>query len=280
MRLHTLYYPLTAAPFPGAARHVETPPSAPLRPYIRCFWGPPKPGPDGISAEGELVIPDTCMDLIFELNAERGERSARFCTLNDRPFYSRGAPPGDRFAIRFYPWTASMLTGESLAGSRNGCFDGAELFPRLTRETLRVLEETPDYETRCRRTERLLGELLQSPSFSAECMNALELVLRREGRVGVEEAAAFACVSRRHLERRFAAAFGLTPKTLFRLTRYQLLWQSAATDPTFSQADAAYRFGYVDQAHMANEFRSFHSMSLQKALRYMHRPYGAQSGEK
>ncbi len=83
MPLHHLYHPITSTPFQQTAQHVETAPSKPLLPFIRCFWGPPKKREGGESVR-ELVIPDTCMDLIFEtdrkpeIGAHASARSATF----------------------------------------------------------------------------------------------------------------------------------------------------------------------------------------------------------
>ena len=124
MPLHHLYHPITSTPFQQTAQHVETVPSKPLLPFIRCFWGPPKKREGGESVR-ELVIPDTCMDLIFETDRKTGNRSARFCTISDVSFVSNPSETivKERFGIRFYPWTAARLTVRPLTGTKNGCYD-------------------------------------------------------------------------------------------------------------------------------------------------------------
>ena len=137
---------------------------------------------------------------------------------------------------------------------------------------LDVLKETPVFPERCARTEKILYEALWQKTDAPDCLNVLEGFLRRDGRWSVQEAAESVCVSEGQLERLFAASFGVTPKTMMRLLRYQCLWQSAVFDPAFRQADAAIRFGYTDQAHMANEFRLYHTMPLKQALQLARDP--------
>ena len=273
MPLHHLYHPITSTPFQQTAQHVETAPSKPLLPFIRCFWGPPKKREGGESVR-ELVIPDTCMDLIFETDRKTGNRSARFCTISDVSFVSNPSETivKERFGIRFYPWTAARLTVRPLTGTKNGCYDGELFFPSLVKAVLDVLKETPAFPERCARTEKILYEALWEKMDAPDCLNVLEGFLRREGRWSVQEAAESVCVSERQLERLFAASFGVTPKTMMRLLRYQCLWQSAVFDPSFRQADAAIRFGYTDQSHMANEFRLYHAMPLKQALQLARDP--------
>lgn len=266
MQLHLLYHPITSTPLQQSARHWEVNPSESLQPYIRCFWGPIKAGV--AEKTGELVIPDTCMDLIFDKNRLTGERTARFCTLSDASFISN--PAGilitERFGIRMYPWTAALLTNRPLNGTKNRCCEGEDFFPALTKAVLAMLEETTSFSIRCLRAERIVYNALWQKNGSPDCLNILEGFLRREGRWSVKEAAQSVCVSSRQLERMFASSFGVTPKTMMKLLRYQCLWQSAVYDPSFHQADAALRFGYTDQAHMANEFRLYHTMTLKQAL--------------
>lgn len=266
MQLHLLYHPITSTPLRQSARHWEVSPSEPLQPYLRCFWGPVK---EGIAEKvGELVIPDTCMDLIFEKDSLTGQRTVHFCTLNDEAFVSNpsGTIVKERFGIRMYPWTVALLTKRPLNGTKNGCCEGEDFFPALTKAVLAMLEETTSFSARCILAESIIYEALWQKSGSPDCLNVLDGFIRREGRWSVKEAAQSICVSSRQLERLFASHFGVTPKTMMKLLRYQCLWQSAVHDPTFRPADAALRFGYTDQAHMANEFRLYHTMPLKQAL--------------
>ena len=65
--LTRLYHPITGTPFQSDETYREVTPCAALAPYIRCFWGSEHP----LLArphEGGIVIPDTCMDIIFTLD--------------------------------------------------------------------------------------------------------------------------------------------------------------------------------------------------------------------
>lgn len=39
MKLHKIYHPITATPYKYTSDYMEFEPRAPLKPYIRCFWG-------------------------------------------------------------------------------------------------------------------------------------------------------------------------------------------------------------------------------------------------
>ncbi|WP_188726200.1 AraC family transcriptional regulator [Pseudoclavibacter endophyticus] len=59
--------------------------------------------------------------------------------------------------------------------------------------------------------------------------------------------------SRRQLARRCTQEFGLSPKRLVRVARFERSWRSAASGTPL--ADVAALAGYADQSHLANEWR-------------------------
>lgn len=89
--LSPLYFPITAKP-----NHTsEFLPSHALQPFIRCFWG--SVDVESIQQpETETIIPDTCMDIIWDLDRESGNTNTFFSGINDTPFEvsSDGKPGG------------------------------------------------------------------------------------------------------------------------------------------------------------------------------------------
>ena len=67
-RLSGMYHPITGTPFQSDETYMEWAPCNALKPYIRCFWGTKQPVHGG-KKEGQqgIVIPDTCMDVIFDI---------------------------------------------------------------------------------------------------------------------------------------------------------------------------------------------------------------------
>ena len=84
MELNKLYYPITSTPLKKNALYREFEPCSALKPYIRCFWGTTELIAQ--NAENTLVIPDTCMDIIFMANYTKNLLTSNFCGINDRTF--------------------------------------------------------------------------------------------------------------------------------------------------------------------------------------------------
>ncbi len=267
--LAQLYHPITGAPFQADETYREVAPCKTLQPYIRCFWGSEHPlaaRPD----EAGLVVPDTCMDIIFDIDYAHNRISGSFCALDEHAYRTPASTEtgglSATFAIRFYAWTASLFAEDKLNGSANQAFPAEAFFRRIERMLTPILFEETTLLSKVLAAERALLAVLRPEKADPTVMNAIHHILRTEGRVRISEVSAGLALSARQLERRFDAAMGISPKALASLMRYQLLWQDMALNPRFDPLDAVARFGYTDQAHLLGDFRKRHLMSPREAI--------------
>lgn len=270
--LSALYHPLTATPFMRSAAHTEIPPCPALKPYIRCFWGTTEPvrSDSGLTAPS-LVIPDTCMDIIFTLNHTRQTLHSRFCAMDESAYAAMAAEDGtvtSTFAIRFYAWTATLFTKHPLAGSKNQAFDAADFFPELCKAMTPMLLSVPSLQERAAIASRYLLPHLDWLCMNSTLMNAVDSIITARGTLSIDDLAARNAVSRKSLERLFAEHIGLSPKGFSSLVRYQMLWQELCLGRPSSTLDLVEKFGYYDQAHLLNDFKRHHSMTPTQAIRY------------
>ena len=267
--LSQLYRPITGTPFQADETYREVAPCPALQPYIRCFWGSEYPLPERPHAGG-LVIPDTCMDIIFDVDYAHNRISSSFCALDEHAYRTPASAESGglsaTFAIRFYAWTANLFAEDKLNGSANQAFPAEAFFRRIERMLLPILFEETTLIGKVLAAEKALLSVLRPDKADPAVMNAIHHILRTEGRARINEVSAGLALSARQLERRFDAAMGLSPKALAGLMRYQLLWQDMALSPRFDPLDAVARFGYTDQAHLLGDFRRRHLMSPKNAL--------------
>ena len=267
--LSQMYHPLTGTPFQHDETYREVAPCAALAPYIRCFWGSERPLPDR-PAQGGIIIPDTCMDIIFHMDFVAGRLSAVFCALDETSALTEASSASGgltaTFAIRFYAWTAALFAEAPLHGSANGRFPAEQFFRRIVQALSPVMRTEASLADKIRAAESVLLAQLNTGRADPDVLNALHHMLRTSGRVRVREAAAALAFSPRQLERRFDACMGLSPKAVSALMRYQLLWQDLLLSPRFDALDAVARYGYADQAHLLHDFHRRHLMSPREAL--------------
>ena len=270
--LSSVYRPITAESSVYKQTYLEAEPCDELKPYIRCFWGTQKQYKrDGKSKNTNvLVIPDTCMDIIFNVNHTENTVNSGFCAINERAFISSEDTNTEvsAFAIRFYPWGTALFSDEALKGSKNQYFDLEVYFDYLKKELEPLLFEVDSFFERIKITEKILIKHINQKRQNDYVMNALYQMIRSRGTSRVADICSYASVSSKHLERLFNDHIGISPKGLQSLIRYQMLWKDILQDENFNVLDAVYKYGYFDQAHLINDFKKYHLMSPEKAKRF------------
>lgn len=266
--LEKMYRPITASPFQNDDTYCEIAPCDALKPYIRCFWGTRLPLVADAGGEG-LVIPDTCMDIIFDINYIQNRCDGCFCAIDERSFASVGEGGGDvvaTFAIRFYAWSAILFAERDMRGSKNGFFPVEEFYGALKAELQPLLFDVPALCDKVRAAEAFLLKRLCESRMNSDMMNAVYYMVSSCGRARISDICGYSAVSEKTLERLFNYNMGISPKSFSSLVRYQLLWQELALRGGLSVLDAVEKYGYADQAHLLNDFRRRHTMSPQRAL--------------
>ncbi len=270
--LTDMYHPITGAPFRNSDAYCEIAPCEALRPYIRCFWGTrcPVAGQTEQTASG-IVIPDTCMDIIFDINYTRNSYNGFFCTVDEHSYRTGGAAAPDiiaTFAIRFYAWTAVLFSEQELTGRKNCAFDVGEFFSGLKTELEPLLFDVPTLNGKAAVAEGALLKRLSADRTNNDLLNAVYYMLKTSGRAKISDICEYTSVTERRLERIFNYNMGVSPKTFSSLLRYQLLWQDMVKYPDLRIMDAVEKYGYTDQAHLLRDFKRRHLTTPSQALEY------------
>ena len=223
-----------------------------------------------------LVIPDTCMDLIFSFDPVRNEEADLFSGINDRVFELHPENlPALRidFGIRLYFWAVPLFTEMSLCQALNADVPVEAHFGQLGRELREAVRQAETLSGRARLAQRILLKHLHADRKNNTVMNAAYRILSGKGALDIPEAAQYASVSQRQLERLFHSQIGVSPKKLAGLVRYQSLWNDVIRNPELPIQTAVESYGYSDQSHLLNDFRKYHGMTPGQA-RLMAMPTG------
>lgn len=270
MKCFKNYTPITAMPYRHSDSYVEIEPCAALKPYIRCFWGSRDiyTMEAGVGTEN-VVVPDTCMDVIFTVNYTDNSLSDLFCGIDDRAFSGGGTNMVSQrlsvFAVRFYAWSAVLFAEESMRTCRNFYGGAGGYFSWLARALGERLWETTGIEERVQLAEGALFQRMDLRREEPVFMDAVAEILSRRGALRMDELARDIHVSGRHLQRVFQENMGVSPKTFASLVRYQNLWQDILTVPCRQIMDEVCLLQYTDQAHLMREFKRYHGMTIPQA---------------
>lgn len=276
MDFHKIYKPITASPFAHDKSYMEIEPCKALKPYVRCFWGSEKPYTKDPAEElaNKLVVPDTCMDIIFRTNFTNNKLESSFCGINDGPFISKDSFDDTLtsvFGIRLYAWSAALFSEESMQKVKNGFYDAGQYFSKIKKELEQRFFEVVDLKKRVEIAQKVLLKHLREKNQNPLIMEAVGEILRRRGNLKLLELSSLIHVSERQLERLFKEYIGVSPKQLSSLIRYQYLWSDFVFLSDFYIQDEVYRYGYTDQAHLLRDFKRFHTMNLSQAKEHAFR---------
>ncbi len=269
METKMLYRPLTATPFKHNSAYQEIEPCRMLQPYVRCFWGGRMTsGTEAVESSG-IVIPDTCVDIIYRMDDMGNIIISDFVGINDRSFFTRSNHNAEKkmavFAIRFYAWGAYAFCEDLFTGTVNGRYDVRERFGWLDRELRSRLSEPGNLADWIRSAETLLLKKLETARENVIVDRVMQDVLRHCGGLEISQLSKENLISSRQMERLFHEYIGMTPKKLSNLVRYQCLWRDIVSQGHFDMMEAVHKYGYTDTSHLMREFERYHSMSIRSA---------------
>lgn len=247
------FRPILSTPF-GREGYHEIAPCDALKPFVCCFWEQ-----RGIDVE-ILVIPDTCMDIIFD------EGGAFFSALDEHSFRAYGG--SELFGVRFYAWTAGLLLRRNFtSGERNQ----SDRYFDYMEELRSAFQSGRSFEERVSAVENCLIKRIDGIRADNNLLNAVDFIVDNRGTSNIAELCLYTAVSPRTLERLFDRNIGVSPKTFSSLVRYQMLWRDMVIDG-FDVLNAVEKYGYSDQPHLLNDFRKRHLMNPKQALDYAKNP--------
>ncbi len=264
LSLTKFYNPITSTPFQKDAAYSEILPCDELKPYIRCFW---------VSCLSKItynriIIPDTCMDIIFKINNSLSRCTSSFYTIDEYPYYVSNSFESDikeTFAIRFYAWTAHLFAERNFIESKNKAFLTEEFFDSIKSKMEYIVLNTKNIKERISEIEKILIKRVNKIQINNNFMNAIFFIIKNFGNVKITDICEHIAISQRQLERIFNNNIGISPKAFSSLIRYQLLWQDILFNYNFNIYDAVEKYKYFDQSHLLNDFKKRHLMTPNQA---------------
>jgi AraC-like DNA-binding protein len=245
-------------------------PSAPVSEHVDCFWScwcdPP-------SAPRERALPSGTLDLVVNLGDEplsiyasdgagapalRGD--AIVCGAHAGTYVFGTTPRDHVMGVHFKPGGAFAFLGVP-AGELENRHVALEDLWRGTAEDLRErLAEAATMETRFAVMERFLRARLRPTTPN----RALEIALRAFDEPSLTSVAEV-CVRTGRSPKQLVALFrehvGLSPKSYWRVRRFQAALRTIERRGVASGARIAAEVGYFDQPHFTREFRFFTGMT-------------------
>lgn len=244
-------------------KYKEYLPSRSLTPYVACYWTI-----DIRASDREIehrVIPDGCLDIIFDLRPSSVSRAAFITGL--MPSYEVMRLTGNRslFGIRFYLETAHRILkhpASSFAGERVWLEEVWGREAGLWSEQLLDAGGSADRMIPVVET-KLKGLLVAADGadmLEPAVYSGMEYMYAERGNLSVTALADKLSYSERHVRRMFRQALGTGPKELLHIVKFQCMLQHVVRVSPSRFADVAAQHGYYDQSHLNRSFRRYYGL--------------------
>ncbi len=254
-------------------KYREQRPAAGLDRFIECFWFLTD-GETSVKVEPPLerLLPIGAVEVVLHHGSRfrqwKGAQTPRTLAPGvvagqlTEPLFVQPAGPVATMGIRFRPGGAYPFFGTRLDSLTNSIASFEEAWGgEGGRFERRLLESSTDAE-RVRVAEEFLASRLSAFGRPDEPVEeAARQIRRRRGRVSVSALGRTLGLSPRQMERRFAAALGIGPKSLCRVVRFQAVLKGLGRLRRPDWAGLAQDYGYSDQSHLINEFRRLSGVS-------------------
>ena len=255
-------------PGPGETHQCGRRPAAALRRYVSAYTGYHlEPGPPSVhqgvaSAHLTFLL---CLDGTVDMlaNADRSKPPGSFLALvgglHDGPAEIAMGERQTGLQLRLTWRGARALLGLPAGELAGDTVDLAALLGRRTGTLLDRLASAPDWAQRFDLLDVELAALTTADraedAVRCEVGYAWDRLVETGGNLRIGELADEVGWSRRYLAAQFHAETGLTPKAAARVIRFEIACDRLRDPRHPPLADVAADTGYVDQPHLARDFR-------------------------
>jgi AraC-like DNA-binding protein len=224
-------------------RYEEHPPCPALAAHVACYWWL-----ESDVEAGHRVLPDGCMDLLFDLLGKVSVVGTMTSAL------AVSHPKKTRvFGVRFRPGEAFAFVRVPASDARDGIVPLRDAWGALADELAEKVAEAPDHRGRVTTLDRELLRVRARPA-DPRVRRAVARIFASPQEARVAWLAKDIGLGERQLERTFDERVGIGPKALARVARLQALVRRMR-EPHQGWAHLAADLGYADQAHLAREVK-------------------------
>lgn len=199
-----------------------------------------------------LVIPDGCVDILFDCDATRP--TARICGTPLQVRHLELLHGHHYFGVRFAPGVIPDfpdLTAEELADREFGLFD-------VTPAASQVIEQIVQSPSFTGQTalfnQHFTAQLSRTPAALTSAL--IQLIRKSRGNIRIQQLEQLTGYTSRTLQRQFRQDTGMSPKAFSRIIRCQSALNSLNLAQGVALSEQALELGFSDQPHFQREFRT------------------------
>lgn len=232
-----------------------------LQTYVACYWT--TTSVDVIKEPLiDRVIPDGCMDIIFNLENTSVDRGGFVVGLMNSPAVKSIKGVRNFLGVRFWPGGAIPFLNYSAADFTDEIVP-LEFFWKEEALTIheRICSENRP-EERVKIVENKLISFKDKIDKDDQLISyTLQEIFKHKGVISIENLAGELGISQRHLSRKFKDWIGTNPKKFCNIIRFQNIINHLNQKEDVNWLEIALLTGYYDQSHLIREFKSFYGQT-------------------
>lgn len=264
------YRPTQLLPrLPGKIKLVQCESYAPamsLRPYVASYWHLTS-RTTLLKTIDHRILPDGCVDIVFNLAAANTQCSAVVAGPTTNPFSTPLTSKVDYLGICFRPGAFFQLFRIPVSALKNRIIPLDDLGDITTHNLTEALQSSNNLDSQIGLIESTLTKyVVRIHHNDCRLTAALKAILESGENIRIAELARVVHTSPRNLLRLFDSFVGLAPKTFCRIVRFQKLLRALKHKRNQKQLSAALTAGYYDQAHLIHDFQAFAGESPRQLL--------------
>lgn len=235
-------------------------PSKELRPYIACYWESNRENNyDTINSQPKKVVPDGCVDIIFDANGLNAGFKGEIVGAMDKVLILSQDGNVRNFGVRFFPGCAHMFIKIPLIEIKNSSTSLTSIWNKEAEIIESLISDSKSTLERINIIEDYLKKILYDNSLvNFHLLNVLTRIYESKGNIRLKNIAAREIISQRQIHRNFVNWIGLNPKSFIKVIRLQNIYNKALRYNYINILDIALSNGYYDQAHFIKDFKKFY----------------------
>jgi AraC-like DNA-binding protein len=165
-----------------------------------------------------------------------------------------------RFIVfQMHPVAARALLSIDPKKLNDDCYDLHLLSSIDVKEYVNELQKTADIIEQSAIIARLISQLILNKVYfpHATIMDAIELIIKNNGKVSVKELTETLNITERTLQRNFVEHVGIPPKKFAKIIQFYSSFNQVTADSWSRLTDIVYENGFADQSHFIRDFKKF-----------------------
>lgn len=232
-----------------------------LQAYVACYWTFNSLTPIR-EAIVDRVIPDGCMDIIFNLEATSTEQDAFIVGLMNLPSINRVKGVRNFLGVRFWPGGAIPFLNCSAADFTDKLVPLELLWKEEACSISEQLSLESHREKRVKIVEENLISFLRKIDKDDQLIrHTLHKIFQTRGVITVNDLVVKLGISQRHLARKFNDWIGTNPKNFCNIIKFQNIFAQLNQIQDVNWLEIALTNGYYDQSHLIRQFKSFYGQT-------------------